>query len=195
MNDVLWPFFAIPAFLLAFAVVVNLRRRNPEEPTDLIPNCLMTRAPIVFVTGPRSVFYFASYWNDLPVYLAAHGYDVRVMRLPWRHRPSRRQWVENLLTKQRVHLVLDVVTAEEMADLLRSHPPLSLTVPEADGRTGIADGLCFALHKGFMKWAEPSLPSPRAGSLGLGRSNSVKGVLLHEIREQAEKEWTDVLST
>jgi hypothetical protein len=150
---------------------------------------------VVFVTGPRSVFYFASYWNDLPVYLAAHGYDVRVMRLPWRHRPTRRLWIEDLLRRQKVHLVADNVTAEEMADLLRENPPLSLTIPEAEGETDIVNGLCFALHKRFLKWSEPTLPSPQAAALGLSKSTPMKEVLLTEIREQAEKEWTDSLST
>lgn len=34
---------------------------------DLVPNCLLTRYPILFFGGP---------WNESPRYLRAHGYEI-----------------------------------------------------------------------------------------------------------------------
>jgi hypothetical protein len=46
---------------------------------ELRPNCLLTRYPILFLSGKRSLFRFFEHWNDIPVFLREHGYDVFVI--------------------------------------------------------------------------------------------------------------------
>ena len=77
------------SLFLVLHVTVDLFRSRRLEKIDLVPNCLLTRYPIVFVTGRRSAFYFVNYWNQIPAYLAEHGYEVEVIDLPW-HRSERR---------------------------------------------------------------------------------------------------------
>lgn len=46
---------------------------------ELKPNCLLTRYPIVFLSGPRSLFRLFDHWNDVPMFLREHGYEVFVI--------------------------------------------------------------------------------------------------------------------
>jgi hypothetical protein len=72
----------------------------------LFPNCLLTRHPVVFVDGKKSVFYFGKFWNFIPDYIADHGYEVIDLTLPWRNSASRLSEIENFL---------QVLSAEKMA--------------------------------------------------------------------------------
>lgn len=55
------------------------RRKERFRGLELKPNCLLTRYPIAFLAGPRSVFRFIDHWNDVPLYLREHGYEVLVI--------------------------------------------------------------------------------------------------------------------
>ena len=50
----------------------------------LRPNCLMTRNPLVFITGPRSLFFYEKLGGTLQDFVAAHGYVVLNPVLPFR---------------------------------------------------------------------------------------------------------------
>lgn len=54
-------------------------RKRRFRHLELRPNCLLTRYPIVFINGHRSLFRLFSHWNDIPLYLREHGYDVLVI--------------------------------------------------------------------------------------------------------------------
>ncbi len=69
---------------LILTVMANHLRARQIANYKLVPNCLLTRAPLLFITGPRSIFYFKSYWNVYPSYLAEHGYEVYTLQIPWR---------------------------------------------------------------------------------------------------------------
>ena len=50
----------------------------------LRPNCLMTKHPLVFLTGIRSLFYYEKLGALLQDFIAAHGYVVKSPVLPFR---------------------------------------------------------------------------------------------------------------
>ena len=68
--------FLFSVGLISISVWLNHKRAQNRPLIDLIPNCLLTSKPIVFITGRESLFYFGNYWNGLPRYLAEHGYEV-----------------------------------------------------------------------------------------------------------------------
>lgn len=110
---------------MALAVFSNRARAHKDTPFDLHPNCLLTRWPLLFATGPRSFFYFDSYWNGYTSYLAEHGYEVFKLRLPWNKPALRRErfiqfFEEQEKNSRHFHLFVDSPTFAEMEDLLRS---------------------------------------------------------------------------
>jgi len=108
--------------------VANLLRNKRNYKFELEPNCLLTRWNVLFITGPRSFFYFFRYWNIYPVYLAEHGYEVFTLHLPW-NKPEIRiaRLTEFLKTqselKRHFHLVFDSTSLMEFQALLRSERP------------------------------------------------------------------------
>lgn len=111
---------------LALAIFSNRARARKEIHFELQPNCLLTRWPLVFVTGPRSFFYFDKYWNQYTSFLAEHGYEVFNVRLPWNKTTLRKERFKEFLkqqeqARQKFHLFLDSPTFAEMEDLLRNH--------------------------------------------------------------------------
>lgn len=180
--------------LFLLPIVIGNFTRWPRDPKSLIPNCLLTRSPIVFITGLRSPFYFRHYWNDLPTYLVAHGYDVRVLRLPWSGTKERRIWMEKLLAQQSVHLIMDPQTAEEMAASIRSLPIRSLFIPRSRHPSLTMGRLYEKPHRLWVRAVSKAEPIALA-HLGLGPREEMKRELLRFIRNEAEREWAQALST
>lgn len=122
--EILGYFLAAGVALVAFGLGSNKLRGRLSPPFELTPNCLLTRRPLLFVTGPRSVFYFQNYWNFFPVYMAEHGYEVFHLRLPWSQSLERQTRCLDFLKAQHTagqayHLIVDTSTYEEMRDLFR----------------------------------------------------------------------------
>ena len=90
----------------------NWNRAHQQNPFQLQPNCLLTRSPIVFLSGRRSLFYFLNYWNGVPHYLREHGYEVEELNLAWRDEDLRFQQSLNYLQQQKkpVHLIGDLTS-------------------------------------------------------------------------------------
>lgn len=190
MEALLLPALAVSA--VALAVAGNWRRSRPEPLPPPTPNCLLTKAPIEFWTGQRSLFYFASYWNGLPEWLAGHGYDVRTVRFPWRDPIARRRLAEQRLKAGTTHLVLDPGTALEFADLLAERPPTSVLIPRLDSPVRGLDGGLFLLHRWMIRGNTRDLLPPSAAGLGLGASKAIlRQQVLREITRRAESEWSD----
>ncbi|WP_374028861.1 hypothetical protein [Bdellovibrio bacteriovorus] len=121
--DIIVFILSVAVFLLGLALFSNRVRARQEIPFDLKPNCLLTRWPLLFVTGPRSIFYFSSYWNLYTSFLAEHGYEVFTLHLPWKDSEERRERVAHFLDQQekhqrRFHLFVDTPTLTELKDLL-----------------------------------------------------------------------------
>ncbi|UOF02354.1 hypothetical protein [Bdellovibrio reynosensis] len=115
---------SLSVFILGLAVFANRARARKDIPFELTPNCLLTRWPILFVTGPRSIFYFSKFWNLHPVFLTEHGYEVFTVHLPWKNADQRRQRFEEFLSQQEnhkrhFHLVVDSPTFTELESVLR----------------------------------------------------------------------------
>lgn len=188
MEMLIFALLSLPLIALA----TNLRRRHPPGPDHLIPNCLLTRVPVLFLTGRKSPFYFMEYWNSLPIFLESHGYQVEILQLPWSQRRERRRQAEALIRQRGHHLIVDEATAEEFADLFRDSPPRTLFIPEVHGRARGLQGLAFLLHRCWLTAADPRLPVPRAASLGLDpeRTRQLQLLLLEVLRRRAEADWT-----
>ncbi|KHD87762.1 MAG: hypothetical protein OM95_12155 [Bdellovibrio sp. ArHS] len=123
--DVLVFSLSLLVFILGLAIFANRARARQELPFELQPNCLLTRWPLLFVTGPRSLFYFSKYWNIYTVFLAEHGYEVFTLHLPWKNTEQRQERFRHFLEQQeksqrRFHLVVDAPTMAEFSDLLAS---------------------------------------------------------------------------
>ena len=124
--------------LVGLQLIVDHIRNQRLHTLELVPNCLLTRYPIVFVTGRRSLFYFKNYWNQVPNFLAEHGYEVEVMELPWRNRKARFAAMQALLTKRSrpCHLIADSSQTNELQELakLGLATVMSITVTQAKSR-------------------------------------------------------------
>lgn len=114
---------SISVFIVALAVLVNQRRARDTWDFELKPNCLLTRWPILFITGRRSLFYFSKYWNHYPSFLAEHGYEVFTLHLPWNKKEQRLKRMADFFKMRseegrRFHLVMDSETMDELRKLL-----------------------------------------------------------------------------
>lgn len=124
--DVVLIILSLFVFTVALAVFSNRARARKEIPFDLHPNCLLTRWPLLFVTGPRSFFYFDTYWNGYTSYLAEHGYEVFKLQLPWNKSEFRKKRFLEFITQQenlgrKFHLFIDSPTFAELEPILRTH--------------------------------------------------------------------------
>lgn len=107
--------------ILVAARWLSIRQRSKRlVDLELRPNCLLTRSPIVFVTGRRSLFYFLNYWNEIPGFLREHGYEVRVCSLPWRGVSTRYELLTRFIESapRPVHLIADATSKVEIEKLL-----------------------------------------------------------------------------
>ncbi len=125
--------------LVALAVLTNKARAQKHYDQALHPNCLLTRWPLLFVTGPRSFFYFANYWNIYPSYLAEHGYEVFHLRLPWSNPILRKSRLIEFLksqdaAKRKFHMVMDSSTLKEFDAVLKDlRPECVMSITEISG--------------------------------------------------------------
>jgi hypothetical protein len=109
---------------LLFALVFsNLKRARTPAIPELKPNILLTRFPLIFVTGHRSLFYFLGYFEQIPNLLASHGFEVFHLTLPWQSHQRRLHHLHKFLLLrssqgQRFHFFIDSSTQPELAALL-----------------------------------------------------------------------------
>jgi hypothetical protein len=98
----------------------------------LRPNCLLTKAPLVFLTGPRSLFFYSRLGAELQDYLAAHGYQVVNVPLPFRSQTNRQfaltRWYEQQSGNNGQHFILGPETYFEFKTQLDQIPNSSLTI-------------------------------------------------------------------
>ncbi|MBS1970487.1 MAG: hypothetical protein JSU04_09265 [Bdellovibrionales bacterium] len=191
------PLILIPFLTLSFAILTNLYREHRKSSFDLKPNCLLTRKPIVFLTGPRSIFYFRKYWNAYPEILAEHGYEVFTLPLPWRGE-ERLSRTKTYLTKQasqhrQYHFICDRYTAQELRELFDTSPAVaSLTILEdhheapitKDPSKSLLLDFGYRMHSAFYR----SQQLPVAADLGLHYPTSSLW-LLQEMQKKGEQDF------
>lgn len=198
-------FIAAGAALTVIGIFSNKLRSQFSPNFELTPNCLLTRKAILFLTGKRSVFYFESYWNFFPIYLAEHGYEIFHLRLPWSHTEARRERVENFLKSQDAaqrsyHLVLDAGSFEELKQTLTLNSLASIQsvtvltregsevdaslkptpfptyyVEMAPAHPSFLSQLSFTLHT----WVASSKQKNHLGSLGYYQPQNAQKLLAH----------------
>jgi hypothetical protein len=104
----------------------NRQRARLQEVRDLVPNCLLTTYPLVFVPGHRSLFYFLAYWNQIPHWLASHGYEVFHLQLPWNNKKKRQQSLKKFLQEksaqpEKFHLFIDESSYAEFEEVVEEN--------------------------------------------------------------------------
>lgn len=111
--------------------IINMKRAKKETTYELTPNRLLTRYPLVFLTGHRTLFYFLSYWNELPAFLTAHGYHVYVMPLPWKPKQAKK-FLQHYFHRRadkdkKFHFIIDSSMHSMMEELLltEAHPQIA----------------------------------------------------------------------
>ncbi|MEZ0392262.1 MAG: hypothetical protein ACAH59_08610, partial [Pseudobdellovibrionaceae bacterium] len=72
------------------------------------------------------LFYFLAYWNQIPHWLASHGYEVFHLSLPWIHEQRRRQTLHKFLQEKSesgalIHLFFDQSSLAMIKILLSQH--------------------------------------------------------------------------
>lgn len=121
--------------ILSLAILSNRSRASRTIEFKLEPNCLLTRWPILFITGHRSIFYFSSYWNIYTSFLAEHGYEVYTLHLPWNNNRLRRERFKLFLDEQEkqqriFHIVVDMATFEELKDIIFDRKSVIVSLTE-----------------------------------------------------------------
>lgn len=113
---------------LLLLLYLNWQRAKIKFNYKLTPNCLLTRYPIVFLSGKKSLFYFGNYWNFVPQFLRDHGYEVIDLELPWRNPDLRKQILLQTIERfeksgVRIHIVGDSTCETDLQEI--SHSELS----------------------------------------------------------------------
>lgn len=122
---------ALAAGLLTTSVATQMAKKRKRKERfrglELRPNCLLTRYPIAFLSGPRTIFRLFDHWNDIPLYLREHGYDVIVIEPSGATPEMRAQATLEALTSNsaRYHLIADA-SLEAEVDLIAEKAPTSL---------------------------------------------------------------------
>ncbi|MBC7419512.1 MAG: hypothetical protein H7328_02175 [Bdellovibrio sp.] len=91
----------------------------------------------MFLTGPRSLFFYEMMGQNLQDFLAAHGYQVLSVPLPFRHPRLRKLAFTNWLTRncgKKFHFFIGPETFKEFKTELETHPDSTLTIfgPDSD---------------------------------------------------------------
>lgn len=84
---------------------------------ELEKNILLTKYPLVFYPGKKTLFFHKRYWQVLPEYLAEHGNDVFHLHLPWHSSKKRIQVFRQLMQEYsgKYHLIVDDVGFSEVS--------------------------------------------------------------------------------
>lgn len=139
----------------------------------LRPNCLLTRSPLVFLSGPRSLFATQPMGETLQQFMIAHGYPVSRVWLPFRSHSQRKkaltQWLQKHHTKS-FHFFLAEETWQELQVTLSQqlHPYSTVTIINPNPNTAehqrpeikpqsfvvekVAAPLAYQLHRFFCSF-------------------------------------------
>ena len=122
----------------------------------LRPNCLLTRYPLVFINGVRSLFFYQQLAFELQDYVAEHGYMVLRPSLSFRDKTLRKQQLQNWLKQQKhehFHFIMSSHTRNEFAVPLETYPNSSLTLTSdfmnMSATSEIPIPLSYRLHQLF----------------------------------------------
>lgn len=183
--------FASLVGLIAVSAALNLRRGQRPISVALQPNCLLTRRPLIFVTGLRTPFYFTSYFNEAPSVLREHGYQVEILRLPWLSAGHRRRSFTEAFLRREAIWVLDEASAREFSDLLNSIPTEQVWVLSAEDSGRWSERLLEGLHRFALFALRPGLALRSAAPSLHFASDTARRSLVREAVFRAELEWRE----
>lgn len=164
------------------------------ENLALRPNCLLTRYPLIFITGLRSLFHHRPLGTDLQDFLTAHGYRVLCPAMPFRNSDMRKSYLLRWLRtqpEQRFHFVAGEQTANELQEVIATFPGSTVTKLPGQFQSLIEAGqtrtpLSFHLHRAYCKLSL-SLPPRYSETLPLISQEFLQRFLDHCI-ELAEND-------
>lgn len=110
----------------------------------------MTKHPLVFLTGIRSLFFYEKLGADLQDFIAAHGYVVKSPVLPFRSSELRQKTLLAWLTEQNeqhFHFVLSEATQKEFREIFKSYPNCTFTLTRFN--TTSKEPLAYKFHRFF----------------------------------------------
>lgn len=125
----------------------------------LRPNCLITPSELIFVPGPRSLFFYKKPFGQLPGFLYEHGYRTQLLSLPFRNQKLRNwalsNWLENH-AEHSYHFIMDQVTYEPFEPLLAKAQIQTITILTTDSELEIKSlanqkAYLFLIDKLFSK--------------------------------------------
>lgn len=118
----------------------------------------MTRNPLVFITGPRSLFFYEKLGGSLQDYIAAHGYVVLNPVLPFRGKIrslALARFLENRSEKA-FHFILSRQSQKEFSEILQKFPGSTFTFSEDFkehfDKKNLSIPLSYSLHQLFCKF-------------------------------------------
>ena len=130
----------ILSFVFTIFLYSNYLRGKRKYKFQIHPNCLLTKHTIVFLSGKTSLFYFGRYWNYIPSWLEAHGYDILEFTFAKNnsnHRKDELLAFLELSEGEAYHFIGDASAHEEMHWLaLQNHPSVkSLSIATTKNHT------------------------------------------------------------
>lgn len=120
----------------------------------LRPNCLLTKYPLVFITGTRSLFFYEKLGEQLQTFIAAHGYMVLSPAMPFRSSHRKKYLAEWLKQQkyQQFHFVLSRQSHKELSgplkDYLNSTFTLTTEILNPPNKK-LSEPLSYQAHKLF----------------------------------------------
>lgn len=181
---------------MAVSLVANHRRRKTVVDFELTPNILLTRYPIVFIPGEQSLFYFGQYWNQIPSYLAEHGFQVFKLNPPWKGQ-RREQFILSWLKMQtNSHEKFHIFCDKKTVTFLRTwsadfqNVMVSIQTPEIIKDTRAPD---FSLWRIILKFHQLQTQTQNnLQQLGFVSTNirNQLSPLLTQVRFLAEKDFS-----
>jgi hypothetical protein len=127
---------------------------------------------LLFLTGPRSLFYYRNPWEKAHYYLFEHGYKVEIVRLPFQN-PEHRLLYKKIILKrlEHSHIFCDRVTYQQLSEVLTGLENSTLTLLTESDINGPEDtifkvpssdkplSLSYWLHQKFLATKGLATPS------------------------------------
>jgi hypothetical protein len=118
----------------------------------------MTKYPVVFITGMRSLFFSPRLGSELQDFIAAHGYKVLSPPMPFRSKTQRffvlKKWLKSQSDKN-FHFILSRASYQELKEIFELYPDSTITLVPQDLRNITTQKkqtpLSYWLHQLYFK--------------------------------------------
>jgi hypothetical protein len=125
-------------------MLTTVNSTEPDLRFALRPNCLITRRPLVFLTPPRSLFFYKNTWSEISHILHEHGYKVEIFQLPFQNIHHQIKIIQQHKNKlKHTHIFVDPVTYQNLKQELFSLSDSTITVIGDSPATGLLNDSVF----------------------------------------------------